>query len=66
MFGEDPSVRRPKKYILTEMNVKKGSLKSETSPKGKEHFYQKALRWAPSKLFGIFKVHELVTIQAAF
>jgi hypothetical protein len=47
--------------------VKKGSPQSENLPKkGKITFIKKAIRKAPSKLFGIFKVHELVTIQAAF
>jgi hypothetical protein len=49
--GKDSNVRWPEKYILTEMNVKKDSPKSENPLKGKDHFYQKALRRAPPKLF---------------
>jgi hypothetical protein len=51
VLGEDSSVRRPEKYIKTEMNVKKGSPKSENPPKEKITFSKKALRRAPYKPF---------------
>ena len=38
VLGEDTSVRRPGKYILIELNVKKGSLQSQNPQKGKDHF----------------------------
>jgi hypothetical protein len=59
--GKISADRRPEKYISTEMNLKKGSLQSQNPPpKGNITFIKKALRRAPYKLFGIFKVHELL------
>jgi hypothetical protein len=50
VFGEDSSVRRPKKYINTGINVKKSPPQSEKSPtKEKINFIKKVLRRAPFK-----------------
>jgi hypothetical protein len=47
-----PADRQPEKYILTELNVKKGSPKTEiSSTKEKITFIKKALRRAPYILF---------------
>jgi len=67
VFGEDFSSPPAGKNIKTELNVKRRLLKLESFPqKEKITSSKKALRRAPYKLFGIFKVHELITIQAAF
>jgi len=50
VLGEIPAVRHPEKYILTELNVKKGPLQSQNPHKGKDHFFKKAMRRASSKL----------------
>jgi hypothetical protein len=60
VLGEDSSIPPPEKYIITEMNMTKNVTSIEnSSPKEKIAFIKKALRRAPSKLFGIFKVYEL-------
>jgi hypothetical protein len=42
LFGEDSSVRRPEKYILSEFKVKRSSLKLESSfPKEKITFIKR-------------------------